>query len=112
MKKITLFISILLIASCIGPREKKRYDFEIVYANGDTIYQSYTGVGDNMFSLKSGDLTTQGFSKTLVSGIRSYRLIGIQKLGLQTKKEVAAQGCRCELKLVPVEKEPIEEIIN
>lgn len=81
-----LFITTLLFSCCdCGPQPKKQYDFEIITTNGDTINTSFVGFGDNMFSLKSGDLTTQSFSKTLISGVRSYT-VSIKNLGNFTPK--------------------------
>lgn len=93
MKKIFLITSLaFLVTSCCGPHEKKRYNFEIIYTNGDTTNQSYIGVGTNLFSLVNGDLTTRGKTKTLVSGVRSYRIISINPLGLQSDKEAKLFG--------------------
>ena len=96
MKKILFFLSSILLVSCtFGPYEKKQYDFEIVYTNGDTLETSYQGVGTNLFSLKNGDLTTNSQTTTLVSGVRSYRVVSIKSLGMQTKKEAEANVCGC-----------------
>ena len=56
MKKIILIstISLFSLASCgpSQPMDKKKYDIEIIYTNGDTINSSYIGGGENFFSLK------------------------------------------------------------
>ncbi len=72
---------------------KKQYDFEIVHTNGDTVEVSFVGVGCNLFSLKNGDLTTQSFTKTLISGVRSYRVLSIKNLGMQSQAEFKAHQC-------------------
>ena len=94
MKKILLFLSIsIVLFACCGPQEKKIYSFEVVHTNGDTINVSYLGLGINLFSLKNGDLTTRSFTKTLISGVRSYRVTSIKSLGLQTEAEMRSQNC-------------------
>jgi hypothetical protein len=105
MKQILILSSVLFLASCIGPQEKKQYDFEIIYTNGDTLETSYQGVGTNLFSLKNGDLTTNGQRTTLVSGVRSYRVVSIKSLGMQTEKEADANGCGCTVN-------PVTQISN
>ncbi len=107
MKKIILIstISLFGLASCgpSQPIDKKKYDLEIIYTNGDTLNSSYIGGGDNLFSLKNGDLTTKNFTKTLVSGVRSFRVLSIEKIGKFSKKELESTSCGCwapELKLV------------
>ena len=72
----------------------------MVYTNGDTLESSYMGLGTNLFSLKNGDLTTNGQTKTLISGVRSFRVLSIKNLGLETQAEADKRGCGCEL--VPV----------
>lgn len=99
MKNLLFIAAIALFASC-EPQAKKQYDFEIITTNGDTLYQSYIGVGNNLFSLKNGDLTTRSFSRTLMSGVRSYRVERIKNLGMQTQAEADADPCGCEL--IPV----------
>lgn len=97
MKKILLFLSIsVALFACCGPQEKKIYNFEVIHTNGDTIKVSYLGFGTNLFSLKNGDLTTHRFEKTLLSGVRSFRVISITNLGLQTEEEMRTQDC-CNL---------------
>lgn len=88
MKKI-LFISLLALFAC-SPREKKQYDFEIITTNGDTLETSFIGVGTNLFSLRNGDLTTNSFTKTLMSGVRSYKVISIKARGIETQAEYNA----------------------
>lgn len=80
MKYLIFYLSVVFLISCCGPVDKKQYDFEIITTNGDTIYTSYVGLGDNLFSLKNGDLTTNNFERTLISGVRSYT-VSIKKLG-------------------------------
>ena len=113
MKKIIIFLLVILGFYSCSPIEKKQYNFEIVYTNGDTATRSYIGFGDNMFSLRNTDLTTHGFKKTLVSGVRSYRITSIQKLGVMTKADKNAGGCGCggyDLILVPSPEKETETI--
>lgn len=106
MKKLILFLSIALFASC-GPREKKVYNLEVIYTNGDTSNVSYRGLGNNYFTLENSDLKMVK-GKTLISGVRSYRVISIKKLGLQTESELKNEkGCVCtsDVELIPNEEE-------
>ena len=98
MKKLILFSSVLLLTACIGPQQKKQYDFELIHTNGDTVETSYVGVGDNLFSLNNGDFKVNGESSALVSGVRSFKVLRIKNLGMQSAAE--ADNCDCELKLV------------
>lgn len=87
------------LASCtFSPQPKKQYDFEIIYSNGDTLETSYVGIGDNYFSLENGDLTTRRRTVTLVSGVRTFRVLSIKTVGMQTQAE--ANTCDCDLKQV------------
>ena len=99
MKKILILASLVFLGSCCDkPQQKKQYDFEIITTNGDRLETSFVGTGTNLFSLKNGDLTTHGFTKTLISGVRIFRVTSIKNAGMQTKKE--AEGCSCDLKQI------------
>lgn len=84
---LVLNLSIAFLISSCEPPKKKQYNFEVIYDNGDTVNLSYVGFGDNMFSLRNGDLTTEGYKKTLQSGVRSYKIISIRVIGKASKKE-------------------------
>ena len=60
----------------------------MIYDNGDTVNLSYIGFGDNLFSLKDGDLTTEGYTKTLQSGVRSYKITSIMVIGKSIKERM------------------------
>jgi len=99
MKKNRLMFLIVsvILSSCVERNsDKKQYDFEIIFTNGDTLNSSYIGSGENFFNLKNGDLTTDGFRKTLVSGVRSYRVLLITKIGKLSKKEMESNYCGCD----------------
>lgn len=92
MKKILLISSLVLIYSlsacdcgCNDPKIKKIYTFNIITTNGDTINTAYSAFGEHLFSLKSGDLTTDNQSKTLISGVRTYTVV-IKELGKSKPK--------------------------
>ncbi len=92
-KIITSILGLLFLTSC-GPIEKKRYNLEVLYTNGDTSEISYQGYGNNIFSLNNGDLKeTNASGRTLISGVRSFSVLSIEKL--PTLKTDKRDVCGC-----------------
>lgn len=110
MKKILGLFAIVFLVSC-GPQMKKRYTFEVTYTNDKVDTLTYSGIGEHLFVLEHGDIKEVGRGsgnvKSLISGVRAYRVLSIQKLGLQNKKEMQQTGCSCDLKLEPKPKKEI-----
>lgn len=99
MKKVFLILATAFLFAC-SPSDKKQYRVEVVYSNGEKEILTYQGIGDNYFTLDHGDLKEAFVKKTLVSGVRSFKILSIIKMGPLKDGE----PCNCTLTLTQKEK--------
>ena len=102
MKKAFIILSTLFFIGC-GPIDKKQYRLEVTYTNGEQEILTFSGYGNNLFSLEQGDLISA--HATLVSGVRDFKVLSIINQGKLTDKEREEVGCGCgPVKLINKEK--------
>lgn len=89
MKKLFLILLITSFIISCGPHEKKRYTLEVVYITGEIDTLVFKGLDYNIFRLENCDLKEAhgSYGRTLISGVRQYRVLSIENLGLTEKPE-------------------------
>jgi hypothetical protein len=103
MKQFILFVLVALMFSCGGLIEKKEYRLHVIYSNGQEEILTLEGFGNNYFSLRQGDLKSNG--KVIVSGLRSFKVKSVINKGPLTDEDINSnKGCSCNLNVVSTEK--------
>lgn len=83
---LTLLATTILI-SCECYSSKKTYTLKITYFNGQTDTLKYKGMGENRFVLNNGNLILCGFSRTLLSGVRQFKVLDVSDVSELAKND-------------------------